>query len=167
MDLLLPLQHFTKLWHELRHSWCPKLLRFYNTGYFLNMTITWTLSSSNLKMLDSLKCLWFTRTFLWVTSGLVDSGLATYWFKAISFHRSYLTYDTWMLEWRPVATVHRSWVCVAPMGTGAHILTEQLLIYAVPTRYTLNEISNLGSFSARLYSLSTMGNRVCNPGSSS
>lgn len=52
----------------------------------------------------------------------------------------------------------------SPRGrSAAHIVTVPLLIYLYPPSAGENEIPDLGSFSARLYSLSSMGNWVCNP----
>lgn len=87
--------------------------------------------------------------------------------KPISSHRAYLTYDTWRALPSKVVYSSRSAYILSrgsPRGrSGAHIVTVPALIYLYPPSAGENEIPNLGSFSARLYSLSSMGNWVCNP----
>lgn len=85
----------------------------------------------------------------------------------ISSHRAYLTYDT--LRALPSKVVYSSRSAYilsrgSPRGrSGAHIVTVPVLIYLYSPSAGENEIPNPGSFSARLYSLSSMGNWVCNP----
>lgn len=88
----------------------------------------------------------FKMRSFWKVSSLI--------WKVISSLIACLTYDT---LW---AGVHTSWVRVAPMGTEAHILQCCCWYMLCPPSYREIEIPYLGSFSAGLFSLSSMGNWV-------
>lgn len=81
---------------------------------------------------------------------------------------AYLTYDTsWAPPSKVVYSSNSAYILSmgGPNGNGSWQCWCWYMLY--PPHYTENEIPNLGSFSARLYSLSSMGNWVSNAGSSS